>query len=84
MEVHASQGTYAVSFEGTAGQQLSTFADSAMATLDTVPASRTNGPGEALTWLLRACFAAAAIAIAMVWLGRRKGRGTHARDLWPP
>jgi hypothetical protein len=54
-----------------------------MSTLDAVPARRTNGPGEALTWLLRALLAAGAIAIAVVWLGRRKNRGVGAQDLWP-
>jgi hypothetical protein len=83
VEVRASDAAYIVSARGPAGPQLSAFADSIMSTLDAVPASRTKGPGEALTWLLRAVLAAAAIAIAVVWLGRRKHRGAGAQDLWP-
>jgi hypothetical protein len=83
IEVRASDASYIVSARGPAVPQLSAFADSVMSTLDAVPASRTGGPGEALTWLLRAVLAAAAIAIAVVWLGRRKNRGVGAQDLWP-
>jgi hypothetical protein len=84
MEVHASQGVYAVSFQGPAGPELSAFADGVIGTLDTVPASRANRSSEAMKWLLGACgFAGAAIGYALVRLGQRKGRGIDARTLWP-
>jgi hypothetical protein len=83
IEVRASDAAYIVSARGPVGPQLPAFAENVMSTLDAVPARRTNGPGEALTWLLRALLAAGAIAIAVVWLGRRKNRGVGAQDLWP-
>jgi hypothetical protein len=83
MEVHASQGEYMVSFEGPPGPRQAAIADSVIATLDTVPAVRTNGPGDALTWILRACVAAGVIAGILVWVSRRKGPSIDARTLWP-
>jgi hypothetical protein len=81
-EVLANDAAYMVSFQGPAGQPLAALAESAMATLDALPASRGAGPGEAIKWGLRGLFAALVITAGMVWLGRRKS-GMASRDLWP-
>jgi len=82
-EVHARDAMYVVGFFGARGQPLAAFADSAIATVDALPASRPTGAGEALRWLLRGLFAAVVLAGAFLWLRRRKGNGMASADLWP-
>jgi hypothetical protein len=84
VEVRAADASYGITFHGPPGPRVHAFAESALATLDALPAKRSNGPGEAITWTLRALVIAAVLAVAGWWLGkRRKGGGLSSRDLWP-
>jgi hypothetical protein len=82
-EVRAQDATYLVSFEGPAGPRLAAFSDSALATLDALPARSSAGPGEGLKWIARSVIAAVGLAGLAVWLGRKRRRGLDAHDLWP-
>ncbi|HEX8790436.1 MAG TPA: hypothetical protein VF765_05750 [Polyangiaceae bacterium] len=84
VEVRAADSAYDVTFYGPPGPRLHAFAENALATLDALPAKASHGPGEAITWIVRALVAAALLAAAGWWVGKsRKRRGMDARDLWP-
>jgi hypothetical protein len=85
VEVRALPATYSVLFQGTPGTRLAGLAEAAIATIDALPMERATGPGEAVTWLLRALAVAAVLVGVAWWIGRRRGRrpGIDARDLWP-
>jgi hypothetical protein len=84
VEVRAADASYDVSFHGPPGARLQAFADNALATLDALPAKPPHGPGEAITWTIRALLIAAVLAVAGWWLGKRRKRGgLDSRDLWP-
>jgi hypothetical protein len=85
VEVRARDAMYTMSFQGRAGPRLVAFADAALATIDARPRLAATGAGDALAWIVRGALAAGAIAVLLIWLGRRKGRGPgiDARQLWP-
>jgi hypothetical protein len=84
VEVRAADASYGITFHGPPGDRLHAFVENALSTLDAVPAKSSNGPGEAITWTLRALLIAAVIAVAGWWLGRRRKRsGLSSQDLWP-
>jgi hypothetical protein len=84
VEVRAADASYGITFHGPPGPRLHAFVENALSTLDALPAKPSNGPGEAITWTLRALLVAAVLAVAGWWLGkRRKGGGLSSRDLWP-
>jgi len=84
VEVRAADGSYDISFFGVPGARLHTFAESALATLDTLPAKPSHGPGEAVSWIVRGLVIAVVLAALGLWLGKRKKRpGLDPRELWP-
>ena len=84
VEVRAADASYAISFHGPPGARLHAFAETALATLDTLPATASHGPGEAISWIVRGLVIAVVLAFAGWWIGkRRKSTGLDARDLWP-
>jgi hypothetical protein len=84
VEVRAADASYAISFHGSPGARLHAFAESALGTLDTLPARASRGPGEAISWIVRGLVIAVLLAFAGWWVGKRKkGAGLDARDLWP-
>lgn len=83
VEVRAADASYVVTFHGPAGARLHAFAESAMATLDALPAQSSQGPGEAITWIVRALVIAVVLAVVGWWVTRKKGRGIDSRELWP-
>jgi hypothetical protein len=83
VEVRAADSSYVVSFHGPPGARLHAFAESAMATLDALPAKSSQGAGEAITWIVRGVVIAAILAVVGWWITRKKGRGLDSRELWP-
>jgi hypothetical protein len=84
VEVRAADASYDISFFGMPGARLHTFAENALATLDTLPATPSRGPGEAVSWMVRGLVVAVVLAALGLWLGRRKKRtGLDSRELWP-
>jgi hypothetical protein len=83
VEVRAADAAYVATFYGPPGARLHAFAESALATLDTLPAKPSQGKGEAVTWIVRGLVVAVVLAILGWWIGRKKGRGLDPRELWP-
>lgn len=84
VEVRAADASYDIAMQGPAGARLHAFADAATASIDAIPASRSTGPGTAISWLVRGLLIALVIAAAGWWIGKRRGRAAFdSRDLWP-